>query len=187
LFLILGEFTQMNFQWLIGNPRIPVYAQIDLKQATLTIKDGGANTLLVKIGEGNLTFTERKNIEYVLDRGNLDEVREGDQAPVEVSFDFVWEYLMSEESTGAPPTIEEALTQTGHAAAWASSDTDACRPYAVDLVIVYDPTCATGDVETITLADFRFEQLDHDLRAGTVAVSGRCNITTSTKIRGPQT
>jgi hypothetical protein len=159
-------------------------AQIDLKDATIKIKDGAAtqNEIEVTIGEGNLTWTERKNIEYVLDRGNLDEVREGDQAPVELSIDAIWEYIKSLSGSGTP-TIEDALKNVNEASTWESSDSDACRPYAVDIEIYYVPDCATGDTELITFSDFRYEQLDHDLRAATISVSGRCNITMPTASR----
>jgi hypothetical protein len=137
-------------------------AQIDLKQATLTIK---------------------------LDRGILDEVREGDQIPVAVSFDFIWDYLIGPSSgsgSGGTPTIEDALKQRGAAAGWTSSDSDTCRPYAVDLVVLYTPDCSTGDQEEIVLADYRWEQLAHDLSAGTVASSGNCNVTQATPTRSAQ-
>jgi hypothetical protein len=149
-------------------------AQIDIKHATIKIVDGHSNNINVKIGEGNLTFTERKTIEYTLDRGLIDEVREGDQVPMEVSIDAVWEYISSPAGALAP-TIFEALKQEGPAADWVSSDRDICRPYAVDLQIIYDPDCGENTVETIILPDFRFEEIGNDLREGTLSVSGRCN------------
>lgn len=180
----------MRFKFLTATPRESVYAQIDLKDATVTIKDGGGNSLAIRIGEGNLTYNETRNMEYNLDRGTLDEVREGDQVPMAVSFDFVWEYLQGPSSastaSGGTPTIEDALKNTGAAANWTSSDADACRPYAVDIEVLYVPNCATGDKETITLPDFRWESLNHDLRAGTVAVSGNCNVTSATVVRAAQ-
>lgn len=170
----------------------PAFAQIDLKDCTIKIKDGGGNEIEVKIGEGNLTYTESRNIEYTLDRGNLDEVREGDQVPVDVSLDFLWDYLKgpSSDSTvsGGTPTIEDALKQQGAAADWTSTDSDACRPYSVDIEITNVPTpTACGDKETILLSDFRWESLDHDLRDGSVSVSGRCNITEATVTREANT
>ena len=164
-------------------------AQIDLKQATVTIKDGDGNSLAIRIVEGNLTYSETKNMEYKLDRGILDEVREGDEAPIDVTFDFVWDYLKgpsSASSAGGTPTIEDALKQRGGAADWVSSDSDICRPYAVDLVILYTPSCATGDQEEITLPDFRHESLAHDLSAGTVAATGKCNATEAIVVRAAQ-
>jgi len=140
----------------------------------------------VKIGEGNLTYSENRNIEYILDRGNLDDVREGDQVPLDVSFDFQWEYIVG-SSGSAIPTVEEALKGTGEAAAWVSTDSDACRPFAVDLEITYAPVPSTcGDQEVITFSDFRYETLDHDLREGTISCAGKCNVTTATAVRTAQ-
>lgn len=181
----------MKFKGLLGDIRSTVFTRIDLKKATIKLKDGGSNELEVKIGEGNLTFTEAKVMEYLLDRGNLDDVREGDQVPVDVSLDFIWEYLRGPSSastaSGGTPTIEDALKNRGAAADWVSTDTDTCRPYALDLEITYEPTpTSCGDKETITLSDFRYESLDHDLRAGSVAVSGKCNVTEATVVREAQ-
>lgn len=161
-------------------------AQIDLKEARIYIKDGDGNELEVTIGEGNLNYTENKPREYKPNRGILNEVRNADQAPMNVTFDFVWEYLKGSSTSGAAPTIEDALKQRGNASDWVSSDSDVCRPYAVDLVILYQPDCATGDQEEITLPDFRYETLAHDLRAGTVAATGQCNATEATVVRAAQ-
>ena len=165
-------------------------AVIDLKKCTIQIEDGGSEALEVKVGQGNLTYTEARNIEYILDKGSLDEVREGDEIPMDVRFDFTWVYLISATSTGTgTPTVEEAIKGNGAAADWVSSDTaNACAPYAVDITVAHDPTTnapagCTGDTETSTLADFRWEQLEHDLRGGSVACSGKCNATLATHVR----
>lgn len=167
---------------------VPVFAQIDLKNCTITLKDGGGKSLEVKIGEGNLTYSESRNIQYTLDRGKLDEVREGDEVPMDVTLAFTWEYLRgSPSSSGATPSVEEALKKIGNAADWVSSDTDECRPYAVDIEVVNAPQpAACGDKETITLVDFRYEKLDHDMKAGTVSVTGKCNVTQATVVRASQ-
>lgn len=152
-------------------------AKIDLKDATIKILDGGTGTgqesITVKLGDGNLTWSRRRNMEYIMDGGNLDGVREGDQEPVELSLDAVWEFITA--STGNTPTIEDALTQSGEASSWVSSGADDCEPYAVDIEITYNPNCGSVGTETITFSEFRYEQIDHDLRAGTFAISGRCN------------
>lgn len=160
-------------------------AKIDLKDATIKILDGTTTTpneITVKLGDGNLTYSVRRNMEYILDRGNLDGVREGDEEPVEISLDAVWEFITA--SSGGTPTIEDALTQSGEASGWASTGADSCEPYAVDLEIEYDPSnCSATEKETITFSEFRYEQIDHDLRAGTFAISGRANITKPTVAR----
>jgi len=160
--------------------------RIDLKDAVIKLKDGGGQELEIKIGEGNLTYSEKKSIKYMPDRGLLDDVVEGDEVPMDVSFSFIWQYLKGPSSSstqpstgaGAVPTIEDALKQSGAALFWVSTDTDACRPYAVDIEITYAPTPSTcGDQEVILLADFRYEELNHDLRNASVACSGKCNAT----------
>jgi hypothetical protein len=145
-----------------------------------------AKEIEVKIGEGNLSYTRAKTIEYILDRGNLDDVREGDQVPLDISLDFQWDYISGLPASGIP-TIEEALSNEGEASDWVSVDPDACRPYAVDIEVVYLPTPLTcGDQEIITFPEFRWESLDHDLRAGTIAVSGKCNKVVPTAVRSVQ-
>jgi len=149
-------------------------SQIDLKNCTFTLSDGSATakTFEIKIGEGNLTWTVARNIEYTLDRGDFDEVREGDKVPMDVSFDFVWEYL---KPTSSEDTIEGGIKGGTYVnPGWVSSDADACRPYAVDIIVENDPG-ACGDTETYTFNDFRFESLAHDMRAGTVSCTGKCN------------
>jgi hypothetical protein len=52
---------------------ISTFAQIDLKNVTIKIVDGAtpANELEIKIGEGNLTYSEKVNRQYIKDRGPL--------------------------------------------------------------------------------------------------------------------
>ena len=160
-------------------------ARIDLKDTTILIKDGGSNSVEIKVGDGTLTYTESRNMEYLLDRGIIDTVREGDQIPMDVSFDLVWEFLKA--STTTTPTPEEALKQEGGASDWVSSSSDTCEPYAVDLQITHDPACATEDLEQITLPDFRWESIDHDVKAATLSASGKSNARRATIVRLAQT
>lgn len=164
----LGNTTSITFTPALGD------AIIDNDPVTV-----GSRELEVIIGEGNLTYNEQKTMEYRLDRGLLDTVREGDQVPVEVSMDFRWDFLKATTTEAAldEPTIEDALKQRGGAVNWVSSSDDACEPYAVDIEIDYDPPCSNAEREIITLIDFRYESLDHDLRNGTVAATGKCNVT----------
>lgn len=181
----------MNF--LPSNPFVTAYATIDLKYATIKVLDGTTptpNELEIKIGEGNLTFTEARNIIYTLDRSLLDDVREGDQVPVQLSFDGQWEYMTASSSTGATPTLRDVLNKIGGASSWVSTDSDICRPYCVDIELEYRPQCsgsAAGDAETIVFPDFRHESFDGDLRAATFSVSGQCNVTLATVTRFAQT
>lgn len=148
-----------------------------------TALTGGPNTLEVKIGDGNLTYSEKRNIEYVKDKGVLDTVREGDEEPVDIKFDFTWEFLKAVTSSGAP-TVEDVLKNVGEASTWVTSSDDPCEPFAVDLEIEYAPVCDGVDPEYIRFNDFRYEELAHDMRQGQVSASGKANITQAIITRG---
>jgi hypothetical protein len=166
----------------------PAFAQIDLKKCTIKLKDGTSptpNEMEITIGEGNLTFSETRNIQYVKNRGLLDNVRLGDEEPVDVKIDANFDYYTSR--TGGTETIWDVLTQSGEASDWVSSDSDACNPYALDLEVTYEPTPATcGDKEVLLFSDFRYEKRDGDIKAGTLSISGKCNITRPTATRSQQ-
>lgn len=177
----------MRIKSLMSEPVIPVFARISLKEAYLKLKDGGSVEMLVKIGDGNMTYSEKKNIEYMLDRGNLDDVREGEDVPIDVSFDFTWDYIVGQGTSGGAGSVEDFLKHQNAYASNVSSDTDACRPFAVDLEFIYMPepyTC--GDKETIALDDFRYEALDHDVSNASISCSGRCNAKMATSTRAAQ-
>lgn len=157
-------------------------AKISLKDAGLAILDGtgglGTKSITLKFGDGNFTWSEKKNREYVRDRGVLDTVRDGDDEPVDVKFEGVLEYYTGPGAT--TPTPEDALTKTGDAADWVSTGAT-CEPYAVDLVLAHNLTC--GQQENIFFTDFRHESIDYDVKAGTLSVTGKCNIAKPTAVR----
>ena len=154
--------------------------------AASTIADNAVITFLpqrvaIKIGDGNLTWTRNKEYNYELDRGNLDTVREGDQIPMDVTIDFTYEHIRT--GTGEVITPDDALNQEGGAAEWVSSATDACEPYAVDILIDHATPCGSAEDELTTLPDYRYESLNHDLDAATISSSGRCNAVAPTVAR----
>lgn len=128
----------------------------------------------IKIGEGNLTWSEKKEYVYLLDRGNLDTVKEGNEVPVEISLEFVYEHVKTGTSEDISPV--DALKRNAVTANWVSSSSDQCEPYAVDVVVVHEAPCGSTQDETLTFADFRYESLDFDLSAATISVSGKCNV-----------
>lgn len=136
-----------------------------------------------KIGGGTFTYDEKRKYDYILDRGHIDTVRQGDDEPVDVRFDFTWEFLSS-VSGATIPTFEEALKVKGPAAIWVTSGADPCEPFSHDIEIIYEPPCGAVNSETILLKEFRWESLNHDLKAGTVAVTGKCKIIEATNSRG---
>lgn len=137
--------------------------------------------LMLRIGEGTLTFDEKKNRIYVKDRGLLYTLRDGDEDPMEVKLEFIWEYLKAD--SGLPPTFEDFLKQRGNASAYVTSGTDPCEPYCVDILIVFTPFCADDKFEDYLLPEFRYETLNHDFKQGMVNCTGKCNVIEATVSR----
>lgn len=137
--------------------------QMNLRTSTLYI--GGIE---VEIGDGNLTYTESRPLEYLTSGNEITEVREADEEPLDVKMDFIWKRVHGDYA---------ALIATIDGTGKTSSDPIACRPYAVNLDLKYPITCgATPTYKYVQFANFRYETLDHDLKAGTISVSGKCNI-----------
>jgi len=151
-------------------------APIDLRNVTLLIKDGGSNFLQVKLGEGNLTFSERRNLEAIKSRGILDTVREGDEEVIDVNFQFVWTELTAANGMD-PPTIPDALKRRGNASAWVSSNADSLAPYSTNLEFTNVPPCTGVKEEVVLLEWFNVQELAYSLKDGTIDCKGFCNVT----------
>jgi hypothetical protein len=140
------------------------------------------HTLEAVLGDGNLEYTEKRNIEYKLNKGRIKFVRLGDEVPLDASLDFVWEFL-----TGATgdliPTIEDALKQRNLASNWVTTGLDPCEPYCLDIQVVYTPPCTGVKSETILLRFFRYEELQHNFKDAKVSVKGKCNALAATVSR----
>lgn len=139
--------------------------------------------LRIKVGEGNITWSEKKPREFKLDRGELDQVRNADEVPMDVSVQLMYEELTA--SSGDPPTPEDALKQRGEAATWVSANTeDPCAPYSINIRFDHTPpNCTAVDIERVILPMFYYESLDHDPKAGTISCQGKCNATEATVTR----
>lgn len=150
---------------------------LDLKDATIYIRDRQLNWIEVRVGEGNLTYTEKRNIESDKDRGHLARIREGEEEPVELSFQFMWELLKS--SGSEDPSVEEVLK--GEATGWVSTASnpvtgalDTKAPFSVHIQIVWQiPNCSKG--EQYLFADFHYTELAGDLKNAVIDCRGICN------------
>ena len=157
-------------------------------EAGSAIADGASITVLpqeleVRIGTGNLTYTEARNLEYELDRGRLDSVVEGDETPVAVTLAYVYEFVRTGTNEVISPV--DAVKGINAASGWVSAGSDPCEPYAVDLIVCYEVPCSTVAVQTevTTLREFRFDQLQYDLSAAQISVTGRSNRTEAVQER----
>jgi hypothetical protein len=165
-------------------------ALVDLRHSTVKLKNAAPSELIVKIGEGTLSFTEHHPVEYLIDSGNLDEVRRGKPMPLDVKLDAMWIAVGSSATTHV--TANDG-TVTNTTSTWssnkimdilkgplsASTDTDLTRPYACDLEVVYMDADGTSTT-TVLLEHFRYESADFDLQAGTISLTGKCFTTIPT-------
>lgn len=145
-----------------------------------TYVDGGIVTFLpqnleIKIGDGNITYTEHNEYKYDLDRGDLDTVREGNQVPMDVKLEAIFEHITQGTSEPVPPM--DAFKGIGGAAEWVSASADQCEPYCIDLIVKHTPPCGTSQLETTTFPDFRSESREINYKDATISVSGKCKAT----------
>jgi len=128
----------------------------------------------IKVGDGNVTYTEHRTYEYMLDRGDLDTVREGDQVPLDVRLEATYEHI----TTGTSETISpiDALKGTDGAAEWVTSATDQCEPYAIDIEIEHTPPCGSAQKEITLFPDFRADTKEVNLKDATISLTGKCNV-----------
>lgn len=154
-------------------------ARIDLKQCTVVMEDGTtptANSLALKIGEGTIKYRVKRNFVYVKDRGLLSTVRKGDQDPVEVSFDLIYEDITIPASQNPLVSPEDFLKKVGNASGYVTAGADPCQPYAVTLVFTQDQNCSPTKTEVITFTEFRYTKISADVKSGKLSVTGSCNI-----------
>lgn len=135
----------------------------------------------VKVGDGNITYTINKNYEYDLDRGLLDAVREGDQAPMDITMDFSYENVRT--GTGEKVTPVDIFTQEGAAAEWVSSSDDPCEPYAINVILKHQPPCGTTLGEATIFPDVRCDSIDFDIDDASISVTARSKAVKPTYLR----
>jgi len=155
-------------------------------KVTGTIADDGVITFLpqrleIKIGEGDMSWSESREFIYDLDRSRLDTVRQGDDQPISVDMAFTFEYVTSQ--SGRPVTPVEALKKIGVASEWVNSATDPCEPYAVDVYVRHCIPCGTDQDQDFLMPDFRYESLEYSVADASISVSGQCNATSITSTR----
>jgi hypothetical protein len=149
---------------------------LDFKKAEIVITDGStpANELTVFVGEGTMSFTERRTIEYIRNRGLLDHTREGDEEPLELSINAALESFLSDSGNNDEPiTIYEALKRNGNASDWESTGNE-CEPYAVDIEVRIRQDCGSVLDEVHRYKEFRYEEIGGDYSEATLDISGMC-------------
>lgn len=146
-----------------------------LRDGVLKLQDGTGtpNEITVALEDGGISYTETNNVDVIMDRGVLDHVRQGDEAPVEISVSLKFQSFIAD----AAPTVYEALTQTGDASSWASTRSGE-DVYTLNWIFeIQDTSNATN--ETLTFSDVWPESIDfaEGTPFNTLEVSGRALIT----------
>jgi len=164
----------------------PVTNIVFTPAAVSALADDGVITFLpqrleIKVGEGDLSWSESREFIYDLDRSRLDTVRQGDDQPISVDMAFTFEYVTSQ--SGRPVTPVEALKKIGGASEWVNSATDPCEPYAVDVYVRHCIPCGTDQDQDFLMPDFRYESLEYSVADASISVSGQCNATSITSTR----
>lgn len=143
-----------------------------------------AQQIEIKVGDGNITYTEHRNYEYMLDRGDLDTVREGDEVPLDVKLECTYEHITTGTSEDISPM--DALKGVGEASEWVSSASDACEPYAIDVEVEHVTPCGGAQKEITVFPDFRAETKEINFKEATIALTGKCNVIEPTVTREDQ-
>jgi hypothetical protein len=128
----------------------------------------------IKVGDGNITYTEHRNYEYMLDRGDLDTVREGDEVPLDVKLECTYEHITTGTSEDISPM--DALKGIGGADEWVSSSADLCEPYAIDIEVEHSPPCGGAQKELVLFPDFRAETKEINYKEANISLTGKCNV-----------
>ena len=150
----------------------PAIAAGVVTTAVITFKP---QRLEIKIGDGDLNWTEGREMVYDLDRDVLDTVRQGAEQPVELDLAFTFEYVTTQ--SGQEITPVDAVKRTGEASEWVSASSDLCEPYCVDVYVIHCVPCGSDEDQDLLFQDFRYESLEYSIRDASIAVSGRCNVT----------
>jgi len=118
-----------------------------LKDGTVTLYDGGSNSLALVADEGDFSFVAKQPANIISVRGVLDHARKGNEEYFDISFSMQYETL----STHLSVTPYDFLTKSGGAASYVSAG-ETNDTYAVKLGLVAasaDTTEASDDMDFI--------------------------------------
>ena len=161
----------------VQNSPQPLVSVIDDTLMADTVGIGTLNflpiALVIKVGDGDLKYTENHSYKYDLDRGILDTVRIGDDVPLDLTTSFTYEHI----TTGTNETVSpvDFIKQRGPASEFVSSDPDQCQPFAVDFEITFQPPCGSSQPEVTVFPDFRAEKVEPDFKNSIITLTGKCH------------
>ena len=137
----------------------------NLTDGTIKLQDGSGtpNSVTIAVEEGDLTFSNKQNVDNILDRGSLSHMREGEEEPVTGSFSVHFIQLIK-AGGDSDPELQEIASFTGAAASWVSTNDDNGDVKTIDLLFeIVNPDSGLEN-ERITFTKVRF--LSWDLEEG---------------------
>lgn len=107
----------------------------NLTHGTLQVQDGAAHSITLALMEGDVQWEYKFEANVVKNRGILKEWTQAEQVPVTVKFTIHFEALTGKPAS-AVPTPFDAMTGTGQAAAWTSTNPNLLNsPFTTTLVL----------------------------------------------------
>jgi len=136
----------------------------NLRHGKVTVKDGSGTPKVLEIApmKGDLKFDEHSKTQIVMNRGRLDSRIEGDQEPINITFQVQfaqWSYANAGVGVSPRDAIHgpEAPPATNSAQAWVS--VNPCGPYAVDLFFDIANPCDPGKAEHLVFRNFHADSI----------------------------
>ena len=148
--------------------------------AAITFK---SQQIYVKIGEGNLTYTEHRDYQYLLDRGLLDTVREPKDVPMDVK---LGRRVRAHHQRHQRGRLSDGRAEGARTAPWSGSvrlPTSASRTASTCWWSTIPP-CADVNRETTVFPMFRAETREMNYSAATIVLTGKCMAKEPTVYRG---
>lgn len=147
------------------------------RDGSIQIKDdpSGGNSITLTIEEGDLSVTETRNVNVIMDRGGMQGVRKGDDVPIEWSLSLKFTEAIK-QTAASDPSVREAVLGVGAAAAWVSTTNNQSDVFTFDLDwTVTTPKAADSD-ERVSLEDAWIESvaISEDAEANKIELSGKC-------------
>ena len=165
-----------------------------LKTMTVSGYDGNNSDVytILRMSNGDASWQMTQAAQYELSRGKLDDVKYGDEAPMEVTVEGKYTYALSNaESEGEPYTPLEIVTgmnfASGNTSAYIFNGTRedwlaewSCVPYCFEIEIhdcpLFECPNATFPGEAYLFRYVRVEQPNAKFSDGKMSISGKCNV-----------
>lgn len=170
--------------------------KVDIKNHVIILRTRDENSddvqLVLRMGQSSLQWGEPLSPRYELDRGLLDDVRHGDEQPVDLTIEGKFTFGVSRgaenktiheiirgKDRGNNQNTHGKVTMVGIMEPWLVAN--GCPPYAISVEVHNNPNilCPNSSAygEAHLFRYFRCENPQVNFDTGMVNLSGKCNVT----------